>query len=287
MTQPPYVMERIGVLMTADPADPLEAWGVLNPASARGRDGDALPVPASRRRRQRVAHRPGAGDLRRDGRPSAVERLGVVLEPERAGRRTHWAAGSRIRGSRSCRASTATSWPTRHTVHSGRAWPWRSRATWSHWERLGPVSFAYDPRLASTSSSIPNKDAMFFPEPVPGPDGEPSYAMLHRPMWDLSWIRDGRGRAAAARADRPAPRDLGLVRARGRRRGGHLGADHACDEHRLVAMPEQPWECAQDRRRDGARPRAGGLDDRCSTAWTGSSSATRPPAEGALRGRGA
>jgi len=32
MTQPPYVMERIGVLMEPDPADPLEASGVLNPA---------------------------------------------------------------------------------------------------------------------------------------------------------------------------------------------------------------------------------------------------------------
>ena len=32
---------------------------------------------------------------------------------------------------------------------------------------------------------------MFFPEPVPGPDGEPAYAMLHRPMWDLGWFREG------------------------------------------------------------------------------------------------
>src|SRR5665647_3840689 len=30
-------------------------------------------------------------------------------------------------------------------------------------------------------------------EPVSGPDGVLSFAMLHRPMWDLSWVRDGEG----------------------------------------------------------------------------------------------
>jgi predicted GH43/DUF377 family glycosyl hydrolase len=38
---------------------------------------------------------------------------------------------------------------------------------------------------------FPNKDAVFFPEPVPDPRGRPSYAMLHRPMWDLGWFREG------------------------------------------------------------------------------------------------
>ncbi len=34
---------------------------------------------------------------------------------------------------------------------------------------------------------------MFFPEPVPGPDGRPSFAALHRPMWDLDLIAPGLG----------------------------------------------------------------------------------------------
>ena len=39
------------------------------------------------------------------------------------------------------------------------------------WERLGPVSFAYDPELATDLNLYPNKDALLFPEPVVGPDG--------------------------------------------------------------------------------------------------------------------
>ncbi len=34
----------------------------------------------------------------------------------------------------------------------------------------------------------PNQDALFFPEPVPGPAGELCYAMLHRPMWRTNWL---------------------------------------------------------------------------------------------------
>lgn len=35
---------------------------------------------------------------------------------------------------------------------------------------------------------FPNTDAVFFPAPVADPDGRSSYAMLHRPMWDLGWL---------------------------------------------------------------------------------------------------
>ncbi len=82
MNQPPYVIERIGVLMTADATDPNEAWGVLNPASARGRDGHIYLFPrlvaegnVSRIGRARVI----CDD---EGVPRSVERLGIILEPE-------------------------------------------------------------------------------------------------------------------------------------------------------------------------------------------------------------
>jgi predicted GH43/DUF377 family glycosyl hydrolase len=55
------------------------------------------------------------------------------------------------------------------------------------------VQFTYQPDLDTDLGMFPNKDAVFFPEPVPGPDGQPAYAMLHRPMWDLGWIRAGEG----------------------------------------------------------------------------------------------
>ena len=50
------------------------------------------------------------------------------------------------------------------------------------WQRLGPVSFAYDHGLATDLNLYPNKDAVLFPEPSADPSVSPAYAMLHRPM---------------------------------------------------------------------------------------------------------
>ena len=113
-----------------------------------------------------------------------------------------------------------------------------------NWQRLGPVSFEYEPGLRTDMNLYPNKDAMFFPEPVPGPDGRPAYAMLHRPMWNMSWVSpNGCGPlpagvtearhsiwvsfvpAAVVKADLRALTRLGL--------------------HRQVAQPQHPWEATK------------------------------------------
>ena len=73
------------------------------------------------------------------------------------------------------------------------------------WRRLGPVLFGYEPDLQLDFNLFPNKDAVFFPEPVPGPDGKPCWAMLHRPMWDLGWIREGEGDVLPVGLDDPRP----------------------------------------------------------------------------------
>ena len=41
----PYALERIGTVMTPATGDPLEAEGVLNPASGRGPDGALYLLP--------------------------------------------------------------------------------------------------------------------------------------------------------------------------------------------------------------------------------------------------
>lgn len=111
----------------------------------------------------------------------------------------------------------------------------------TEWTRLGPVQFAYQPDLDTDLNLFPNKDVVHFPEPVPGPDGEPSYAMLHRPMWDLGWFRPGEGvhLPAGLTDERPGiwisyvpvaevERDISaLTRPR---------------HHRLVALSAHPWE---------------------------------------------
>ena len=110
-----------------------------------------------------------------------------------------------------------------------------------HWRRLGPVQFAYEPQRRIDLSMYPNKDAVWFPEPVPDPAGRLSYAMVHRPMWDLAWMRPGETVQLPAGTTDPRPgmwisyvpvqdarADIrALVRPRG---------------HRCLALPEHPFE---------------------------------------------
>jgi beta-1,2-mannobiose phosphorylase / 1,2-beta-oligomannan phosphorylase len=241
MIQPAYAMERIGVLMTANTADPLEAWGVLNPASARGRDGDLYLFP------RLVA----AGNVSRIGRarvicdsagvPRSVERLGVVLEPEETWEK-HGIGG----GVEDPRITFVPSLD-RYVMAYAAYGPLGPRIAIAvsddlvSWERLGPASFAWDPRLGADLQLYPNKDAMFFPEPVAGPDGRPSYAMLHRPMWDLSWISEGAGEPLPSGLTEPRP-GIWVSYAPVTAVQADIRALVRLLDHRLVALPEQPWE---------------------------------------------
>jgi beta-1,2-mannobiose phosphorylase / 1,2-beta-oligomannan phosphorylase len=112
------------------------------------------------------------------------------------------------------------------------------------WERLGPVSFDYQPALRTDMNLYPNKDAMFFPEPVPGPDGEPAYAMLHRPMWDLSWISPNAGRPLPAGVTDPR-QSIWVSFVRADAVIADLHALTRLGQHRQVAQPQQPWEAAK------------------------------------------
>jgi len=103
------------------------------------------------------------------------------------------------------------------------------------------VQFTYQPDLDTDLCMFPNKDAVFFPEPVPDPDGRMSYAMLHRPMWDLGWLRPGEIEHLPAGVTDPRPGiwisyvpvELALADIRALTRP---------ENHRLVAMPEMAFE---------------------------------------------
>lgn len=239
--QPPYFIERVGVLMTSDPDDPLEAWGVLNPASARGPDSELYLFPrlvadgnVSRVGRARVI-------CDSDGVPRSVERLGVVLEPEESWERN--GTGGGVEDPRITYVPRLGRYVMAYTAY-GPLGPRVALATSVDsidWDRLGPVSFAYDTRLGVDFQLIPNKDAMLFPEPVPGPGGEPSYAMLHRPMWDLSWVREGAGEPLPRGLTDPRP-GIWVSYVSAAAVAADIGALTRLDGHRLIALPEQPWE---------------------------------------------
>ena len=173
--------------MTPDPDDPFEAEGVLNPAAGHTPDGRLHLLP-------RLV---GAGNVSRvglaevvveDGVPVGVTRHGIVLQPDRP-----WEHGARHGGVEDPRVT----YIERLGVHLmayvafGPLGPRVALAASRDlvaWERLGPVLFGYESEWDVDFNMYPNKDAVFFPECVPGPDGEPCYAMLHRPMWRSNWL---------------------------------------------------------------------------------------------------
>ncbi len=127
------------------------------------------------------------------------------------------------------------------------------------WRRLGPLHFEYQPDLDTDLNLFPNKDAVLFPEPVPGPDGELAYAMLHRPMWDLGWIL-GTAADEFLPAGLPDPRPgiwISYVPVDAVERD--IDALTHVRSHRLVALAEYDFEDAQDRRRPAAVAGRGGL----------------------------
>lgn len=188
----PYALRRIGVLMSADPSDPLEAEGVLNPGTAWGPDGELYLYPrvVAQGNVSRIAR---AHVVIEDGAPTGVEREGVVLAPDEG-----WEHGRQNAGVEDPRITYVEPLGVHVMTYVayGPLGPKPalaiSRDTIT-WERLGPIRFAYQPELGTDLNLFPNKDIVFFPEAVPGPDGRQTLALLHRPMWDLDWLRPGEG----------------------------------------------------------------------------------------------
>ena len=186
-TSVPCRLTRLGVVMSADPDAGFEAEGVLNPASGRSPDGRLWLLP--RLVAAGNVSRIGIAEvLVRDGQPAGVRRDGVVLAPDAGWERSHDHAGVE---------DPRTTWIASLGVHVmsyvafGPLGPRPALAVSEDlrsWRRLGPVHFEYQPELDADLNLFTNKDVVYFPEAVPGPDGRLAYAMLHRPTWDLGAI---------------------------------------------------------------------------------------------------
>jgi predicted GH43/DUF377 family glycosyl hydrolase len=180
----PYRLVRVGVIMTPQADDPDEAEGVCNPGALLGRDGTPWLYPrvVAAGNRSRVAR---ARILLEDGVPTGVAREGIVLEPERT-----WERSDRWGGVEDPRTTWVPSLDTylMTYVAFGPLGPRPALAASRDavvWERLGPMQFTYDEVPDVDLNLFPNKDLLWFPEVVPDPEGRPSYAFVHRPMWDL------------------------------------------------------------------------------------------------------
>ncbi|WP_404431627.1 glycosidase [Microbacterium lacus] len=188
----PYSLTRVGVVMTPEEGNPHEVDGVLNPASGRGPDGEIylLPRVVAVGNVSRVAL---ARVVVQDGVPVGVERQGIVLEPDRS-----WERGVGNSGVEDPRIT----WMSDLDLHVmtyvayGPLGPRTALAVSKdlrEWRRLGPVLFTYEDQLDIDLNLFHNKDAVFFPEAVVAPNGVRSFAVLHRPMWDLGETKPDQG----------------------------------------------------------------------------------------------
>lgn len=236
----PYRLTRVGVVMTPEPGNDNEAEGVLNPGSGRGPDGELYLLP------RLVA----SGNVSRvglarvvveDGVPVSVEREGVVLEPDRG-----WERGASHSGVEDPRVTRidALGLHVMTYVAYGPLGPRTAVAVSEDlrkWRRLGPVTFDYDDALDMDLGLFHNKDTVFFPEPIVAPDGVLSFAVLHRPMWDLGETAPGEGvRVPAGISDTRQSIWIGYVPVEAVERD--LANLTRWGQNRVLAAPEFPFE---------------------------------------------
>ncbi len=226
--------------MEPDTSDPRQAEGVLNPATVMDPDGTLYLFP--RLVAAGNVSRIGRGKVViRDGIPFSVDAVDVALQADRA-----WEHGVDHGGVEDPRITWVPSLGTHvmSYVAFGPLGPKPALAVSADgrsWTRLGPLQFAYEDALDTDLNLFPNKDVVLFPEPVPGPGGEPCYALLHRPMWDLSF----------ARPSEPPPLPAGTVDDRASIWISYMPVASVLRDiselarprgHRFVAGPEFAWE---------------------------------------------
>jgi predicted GH43/DUF377 family glycosyl hydrolase len=179
--QIPFQLVRGGVVMEPDPDDPHEAWGVLNPASAR-KDGELYLFPrvVAEGNYSRIA----VARVRFDsnGDPVAVTRLGYALEPEAEYERSERSTGG-VEDARVTFVEPLGVWVMAYTAVA--RWGPRIALAVSndllHWDRLGLLQ--YELTCSVDFSQYGNKDGMLFPDVVLDPRGHPALAILHRPTY--------------------------------------------------------------------------------------------------------
>ncbi len=177
-----FEMKRLGLMMEAEPGNPQEVGGVLNPAAARGPDGKLYLFP--RLVGEGNYSRIGIAQVQFNeaGDPCGVKRMGIAVEPE---------ADYELQGGGrgGCEDPRVT-----YIEHFGRyvmTYTALSRAgprialavskDLFHWKRIGLATF--EPFRGIDFVHVDNKDASLFPVAIPNHRGKMQLAMIHRPLF--------------------------------------------------------------------------------------------------------
>lgn len=235
-----FQMKRLGQIMEPEPGNPQEVEGVLNPAAARGPDGNLYLFPRlvakgnySRIGIARVTFNE-AGD------PAGVERLGIALEPEADYERLPDGGG----GCEDPRINFVE--PLQRYVMTYTALsPIGPRIAVAvsedlfHWTRLGLARFA--PYHHVDFVHVDNKDASVFPVAIPNHAGKLQMALLHRPLFTGTCPEETACQPSARKVDLDHE-SIWISYCPMRWVGNepyHLGLNNS---HHRLASPVEPWE---------------------------------------------
>src|SRR6202451_2153839 len=175
-----FKLQRLGMVMEPEPGNLQEIEGVLNPAAARGPDGELYLFPrlVARGNYSRI----GIARVlfNEAGDPTGVDRLGIALEPEADYERRPDGGGG-CEDPRITFVEPLQCYLMTYTAFSSRG-PRIARAISQdlfHWRRLGLATFG--PYRGIELGDVDDKDASLFPDTVPNPSGHPELAILPRP----------------------------------------------------------------------------------------------------------
>lgn len=237
---PPFQLSRIGLVMEPDLHDPSEAWGVLNPASARAPNGDLYLYP--RVVAEGNYSRIGRCRVRFDsqGNPVAVDRLGYALEPQEPYERSERSVGG-VEDPRITFIEPLGLWVMAYTAlsHLGPRIALAYSQNLIDWTRLGLLR--YGPSCEVDFNQYGNKDGMFFPNVVLDKHEKPALSIIHRPTY---LVHHGDGTISlevpeGVRDDRESMW-LGYISLEDAQKDlSHLTYVY---DNQLLATPEFPWE---------------------------------------------
>lgn len=235
-----FGLRRLGMLMEPTPGDPMEVEGVLNPAAARGPDGELYLFPrlVARNNYSRI----GIARVRFDdqGDPCAAERVGIALEPAADYERRPGGGGG-WEDPRVTYVQPLQQYVMTYTAFSA-AGPRIALAVSEdlrHWRRIGLVTFL--PYGGLDFDGIDDKDASLFPVAIPNPSGHPDLAILHRPLFPGTLPEDTvcHGTPRSVDLDRESIwisyRPMQVDRSERREIGRFTS-------HHRLATPVSPWE---------------------------------------------
>jgi len=234
-----FQLHRLGQIMEAEPGNLREVEGVLNPAAARGLDGDLYLFPrlVAKGNYSRI----GIARVRfnQAGDPCGVERLGIALEPEAEYERTANGGGG-CEDPRVTFVEPLQRYVMAYTALSsiGPRIAFAISKDLFHWKRLGLARFASYNGIDFVH--VDNKDASLFPVAIPNHAGKMQMALLHRPLFPGTRPEETACNGGSCEMDRdlesiwisycpmpsaiPEPRHLGLF-----------------NSHHRLAAPVAPW----------------------------------------------